>query len=520
MNFPQCSAISCDRASEFYLNRRRIYCCSNHRDTQYSGDEGRRLVDPESIKTIVCAVSQCMKEFLISDGGQEDLDQEEGYAEFNDLIKEMSDKILFELETAIEQNEYYEFIRLYDKAMELKSFIMGNELFLKYSTNLLWEKALSVIRYESEKSPDLSNKELTEKYEKYLTLVTKQFKQRRCEIERAKNEEISRLNNIITELRRKLDDEQVSNQQTKAEYFEKEQKQSSTIEINTIKLKLTQKKNENKEHRQKIDELEDSLTERVTELNKTQNDLVQMKEKYLPPAGTYSEDEFNLLFDPNEGNKLKKIKVLKSSKKKVLELELNDDKDFKQIESIKKRIPDIYRFSISSIPIVKYIRVNTLLNKYFPESVEVLHFNNNSELNPYLEIYISKLCKIGPRVSQEFLLYNFEFSPSEASQNNLITIFESYKHVKILGFPGCKLGLSRAPDFGDSLNGIAVECLDLNWCGSKQIGDFNNIHVTGYILTIMCRSLSWRLGEGKPCSCLSCRRASQSGRFCEEFSED
>ncbi|CAI2387464.1 unnamed protein product [Moneuplotes crassus] len=239
--------------------------------------------------------------------------------------------------------------------------------------------------------------------------------------------------------------------------------QANAEEINSLEAEIKVLKEDNRVKNAKINQMQ-------IERDNAAKEYQFLRMKFTNEIMKYSIEELNSLSSEILN------KDIYNENDPQIELKLKDPRYLEFLRAIDKRIPDATRLYIDYIP-NNHEDVKYYLEYYFPEKVEGISFNYGSNETLLLDNYVKELVSIAPKVQKHMELHNFEMS-----QDDLIALLPSIKHLTWLSLKNGKLSLPSVPDFGYILNeskltGLSLTYLNKNFFANqgRDSSEFENL---------------------------------------------
>ncbi|CAI2359192.1 unnamed protein product [Moneuplotes crassus] len=215
-------------------------------------------------------------------------------------------------------------------------------------------------------------------------------------------------------------------------------------EINSLEAEIKALKEDNRVKNAKINLMQ-------IERDNAAKEYQFLRMKFTNEIMTYSIEELNSLSSEILN------KDIYNENDPQIELKLKDPRYLEFLRAIDKRIPDATRLYIDYIP-NNHEDVKYYLEYYFPEKVEGISFNYGSNETLLLDNYVKELVSIAPKVQKHMELHNFVMS-----QDDLMALLPSIKHLTWLSLKNGKLSVPSVPDFGYILDGSKLTGLSLSY---------------------------------------------------------
>ncbi|CAI2364773.1 unnamed protein product [Moneuplotes crassus] len=179
------------------MQHNHMYICSRHKDMDYIeflSENFIPLVTSDAVQAVLKAIEILREDLLFSayseleskkimdakknekENNQKEVETlgprspSSEYTALDSTIKEALTDITTRMTYAIRSDQFYKFHSLLQEAYSLKSLVMTNPLFLKFSASKTWQEAYSITTGDSPDHSTLAMKQLKQKHQRLFQI--------------------------------------------------------------------------------------------------------------------------------------------------------------------------------------------------------------------------------------------------------------------------------------------------------------------------------------------------------------
>ncbi|CAI2364844.1 unnamed protein product [Moneuplotes crassus] len=358
------------------------------------------------------------------------------YTALDSTIKETLTDITTRMTCAIRSEQFYKFHSLLQEAYSLKSLVMTNPSFLKFSASKTWQEAYSITIGDSPDHSTLAMKQLKQKHQRLFQITVRKLQEQRRKISEEKGKEIGKIRGMLTEER-----DRSRELREIVEVLKKEQAENE--ELNRINI----------ENYEKI----------TRALEEDQEEIKLLKQDLELCCNHYNKEELALFCeDLNERAKSwyfgGKTEINFKPEDNNLYIDFDHKSHYEFAKTLELRLPDLKKIEVSFSSSSKEAAIIEFLIKRYSNKVQTFKLSSTNTLSS-VSPYMDALFRLQANVTQRMSLSNFEIS-----SRNLVHLFKSFRSKDCLEFISCSLTFSCTPSFKPYPSSCNLQKLNLSDC--------------------------------------------------------